>query len=1349
MLPNAYTSAGARAGAGPATRRLAGLGSIGPGLIGFALAGLMAAATASAQTATTPNLGNLKVGSSVTAPVTVIVATAGTPAQIKVVTQGIEGLDFTDAGGDACAVGTPYAAGATCAVNVKFAPQYAGQRMGAVVLADASGNPLGTAYVMGTGLAGQVGFYPGGAFAYIGISVCGMKSNGAPVSADVGGVAVDARGNVYLTCPLSGDVYKEAPEPRGTWTQTQIGTNILAQDGLNEPTGIAVDGAGNVYIADATQNRVVMDVPTVAGYAQVDLAIAGLSQPQGIAVDAVGNLYIADYFHQRVVEAQRTASGYTVVELATQLNQPVGVAVDGAGNVFATEGPSQQILEISNCVSACAPRVLDTLPANVEGIAVDGSGNVYVTCPNDVFVELASNGSYKQVDLGLGKINNFSVVTPLLGLAVDGAGTVYQSYQTAGTVQAYMAATPVAAAAGNATLGVNSGTIAEYGLMNVGNEPLAFKSVSYPPDFPQGPPESNDTHLPANATVDGECAAGMNLPTGQICLASIEFYPLASMNGQVFNSLNENVALTSDAPAELGNSEMIPVSGLVAEPDTTALLAASADPGIQGQPVTLTVTLTAPGVVTPTGTVAFNQLINNAWTLLANVPVSNSQAAYTLSGLAVGTTQYSANYSGDENYPGVSSKPLTLSVVPAQGVKDFGNEDLGTENLGTAGSSTPLNITFTAAETLGGIAVLTQGAPNLDFQGADGGTCTLGHSYAAGDACTVNVVFKPTAPGSRYGAVVLTDGGGRVFGTGYLHGMGVGPQAAFMPATNVNVASTSTFYPFGVAVDGAGNIYVVAAGLLYELTPNNGVYTRTTIPTEGFHASGVVVDGAGNLFVTDNTQYTGGVYKVSPSAGGYITASLGYGMLVAQGMAVDGAGNVFVAGATGLNAAAVFKLAPSQGTYVQSTIDNLPSLAYAAPNLTSVAVDGAGDLYVGEWDALGNNLFKGTPAGGGYTWTTIAKPKGGPPQSVAVDGIGNVYVATNDEVGDGLVLKETPQSDGSYSAATLPAGEAYPTGVAVDSLGNVYVSGVKNGITELNASSAPALAFATTNWRSTSTDSPKAVTLTNNGNAALTISAVTYPADFPEAGGTTGDCKAGALAQGANCTLTIDFSPQATGALGASVPLTENVTVTAGNLTAPVNIPVSGTETIPANPTIAMAGTALSLAPGATTGNTSTITVTPGGGFTGSVALTAAVTSSPQGAQYLPTVSFGSTTPVNIGGTSAATATMTIATTAASTAGMKPPGGARIPWYRAGSVLACLLVILVPGRRQGWKALLGMIAIALTLGAVASCGGGGSTGGGGGGGGGIAGTTAGSYTITVTGSSGSVTTQCTVALTVQ
>jgi len=185
-------------------------------------------------------------------------------------------------------------------------------------------------------------------------------------------------------------------------------------------------------------------------------------------------------------------------------------------------------------------------------------------------------------------------------------------------------------------------------------------------------------------------------------------------------------------------------------------------------------------------------------------------------------------------------------------------------------------------------------------------------------------------------------------------------------------------------------------------------------------------------------------------------------------------------------------------------------------------------------------------------------------------------------------------------------------------------------------------------------------------------------------------------------------------------------------------------------PSFTVSSTAVAVAPGATTGNTSTITLTPAGGFVGSVALTAAITSSPSGAVQPPTLSFGATTPVSITGSAAGTATLTIATTAASSgcsATMLRQKG--LPWYTAGgATLACLLLFGIPARRRGWRTMLGMsVLLAALVGGMTACGGGGGTkvcsaia---------VAGTTPGAYTITVTGTSATTTETGTVTLTVQ
>jgi hypothetical protein len=181
-------------------------------------------------------------------------------------------------------------------------------------------------------------------------------------------------------------------------------------------------------------------------------------------------------------------------------------------------------------------------------------------------------------------------------------------------------------------------------------------------------------------------------------------------------------------------------------------------------------------------------------------------------------------------------------------------------------------------------------------------------------------------------------------------------------------------------------------------------------------------------------------------------------------------------------------------------------------------------------------------------------------------------------------------------------------------------------------------------------------------------------------------------------------------------------------------------------PGLTIGGTAVTVVPGAIANNTSTITVTPVGGFTGSVSLTATVTTGPNGAVYPPTFSFGSTSPVAISGISAATAVLVISTTAPSANSAYRDHPAPL-WYEgAGATFACVLIFGLSGRRRRLWNLVRMLALIVVLAnAVLACGGGG----GGGGGANIPGTTPGSYTITVTGRSGSITATSTVNLTVQ
>jgi hypothetical protein len=159
---------------------------------------------------------------------------------------------------------------------------------------------------------------------------------------------------------------------------------------------------------------------------------------------------------------------------------------------------------------------------------------------------------------------------------------------------------------------------------------------------------------------------------------------------------------------------------------------------------------------------------------------------------------------------------------------------------------------------------------------------------------------------------------------------------------------------------------------------------------------------------------------------------------------------------------------------------------------------------------------------------------------------------------------------------------------------------------------------------------------------------------------------------------------------------------------------------------------------------TSTISMTPSGGFTGVVTLSCSIASS---AAIPPTCSIPAS--VTITGTAASTATLTIKTTAPTSATSKFPND-----FFSGSggpLLSCLLILGIPRRSRSWRRIFGVILLAVSMVTLIGCGGGGGSGGGGGGGTGTGGTTLGTYSVTVIGvdqASGTIRSNTTVTATV-
>ena len=252
-----------------------------------------------------------------------------------------------------------------------------------------------------------------------------------------------------------------------------------------------------------------------------------------------------------------------------------------------------------------------------------------------------------------------------------------------------------------------------------------------------------------------------------------------------------------------------------------------------------------------------------------------------------------------------------------------------------------------------------------------------------------------------------------------------------------------------------------------------------------------------------------------------------------------------------------------------TTVNTLGS-GFSGPD--GVAVDGSGNVFVAD---TGNNAVKEILAAGGYTTVNTLGSGFNQPFGVAVDGNGNVFVA--DTINS--AVKEILAAGGYTTVHTLGSGFSGPFGVAVDGSGNVFVADTNNNaVKKLDFADPPSLSFASTAVGSTSSDSPKTVTLTNIGNAALT-----FPT--PETGlnpsiaagftiGNSSTCpqlssssSAATLAPGVSCTNLISFSPTAIGSISGSLVTTDDHLNAAAPGYVTQSIALNGTG-IAATPTI-------------------------------------------------------------------------------------------------------------------------------------------------------------------------------------
>ncbi len=461
---------------------------------------------------------------------------------------------------------------------------------------------------------------------------------------------------------------------------------------------------------------------------------------------------------------------------------------------------------------------------------------------------------------------------------------------------------------------------------------------------------------------------------------------------------------------------------------------------------------------------------------------------------------------------------------------------------------------------------------------------------------------------------------------------------------------------YGVAVDSLGDTYVSGGTYTQGFPTVNAIEPTNTNECAAFLAK-FAPGGVRLLFST----YLGGAGN-NPDycSGGFA-------------MALDSTGNAYIAGQT--TSADFPQVNSIQGAYAGGTCE------YTVP---------CGDAFVMEVNASGNSILFSTYLGGSGDDAAYG---------VAVDPGGNVYVG------------------GTTDSTNFPTKNALQTSLGGNFDGFVAKISPKTSSPAASVS-PPALTFTAEVVHSTSAE--QTVTLTNSGEAPLTIASIATSGDFAE----TNTC-GNSVAADANCAIDITFTPTAAGTRSGTLTISDNASGS------PQSVTLSGTGQ---DFTLTVAsGTPSSntVSPGQAA--TYTLTVGGEGGFNQGVGAACA------GA---PSESDCTVSPSSVAPGSNITVTVTTTAPSASAPRTVPPIQPRLPGPQTLLMLAVLLAGIAWTIR-GWgkvgasrrrTALMPLAAGLLLVLAVAACGGGG---GGGGGGSSNPGTPAGTYTVTVTATVGS------------
>ena len=894
------------------------------------------------------------------------------------------------------------------------------------------------------------------------------------------GLTVDSSGNLFAT-DYSNDTIREITPSGAVTTIAGLAGSAGSADGMgsaarfSQPRGVAVDGSDNLYLTDYTNDTIrevtsAGVVTTIAGLAGSNGSADGTGQtarfniPWGLAVNPSGSaLYISDYANQTIrlgvfaqITSATTASGIYGSSFSYQIAASLAAVSYAATGLPTGLSVNASTGAISGTIAQC-----QAAPFSVTVVATDAQGRK-ASCLLSLTVSHAAL-TVTGLSAGNGVYNGTTAATVLgtgtlvgiIGLDnVTLTGTAAGAFASPGVGTAIPVTVSGLAlggtAAANYTLTLPTGLAA-----NITAAPLTVTGLAA-----------------SNKTYNGTTIAAITGTGTLVGIAGSDNVTLGGTAAGTFTSLGAGTAIPVTvtgltlAGTAAGNYSLSQPAGLTANITVAALtvtgLAASNKPYDGTTVATITGTGALVGILGADNVTVGGTAVGTFLSADVGTAIPVTVGSLSLGGTAAGNytltpPTLSAN---------ITSTSQTITFGPLTG-KNLG--DPAFPLIATADSG--LAVTFSVVSgpaTIAGNMVSVTGLGMVTISAAQGGS----GDFTA--AASVNQSF-PVALG-----LTITTLAGTAGVTGSSDGTGSAAQFN---------------YPWGVAMDNSGNGYVAdfRSSTIRKITPA-GVVT-TIAGTAGVTGSsdgtgggaqfsgpyGVAVDGSGNVYVADTGNSTireitpSGVVTTIAGAAGVIGGSNGTGN-AAQfnnpcGVAVDGSGNIYVADTQN---SIIRKITPAgvvttlAGYTSRSGADG-SGYADGAGNVAQfnypcgVAVDNSGNVYVAD---TGNRMIRMiTPAGvvttlaGGLTRTGGAGVSGSAdgtgraaqftePNGIAVNGSGSAFYVsdtTSDTIrfGQFALITSATAAGGTFGsaftyqitaglAAVSYAATGLPTGLSVN-----------------------------------------------------------------------------------------------------------------------------------------------------------------------------------------------------------------------------------------------------------------------------------------------------------------------------